>query len=138
MHGGQSRLLAGPDVSGHKTLARLCLALLVGLRGRHHHLTPAVSRSSRVQTATHKLSETVSLTDVLAIDLTSVNEGCVLVELLPGSQPLLAWQGASEGDTMRSARGDVEGREVGIVPGDWDWPTLRMNGLGGVTSPVMQ
>jgi hypothetical protein len=32
------------------------------------------------------------------------------------TQPLLAWQGAGEGDTVRLPRGDVEGGEVGVVP----------------------
>ena len=51
------------------------------------------------------------------------------------TKSLLAWQGASEGDAVRTAGGDVEGREVWIVPGDWDGPTLGVHCLGGVTRP---
>ena len=51
------------------------------------------------------------------------------------TQSLLAWQGASEGDAVWSARGDVEGGEVGVVPGHGDGPTLGVHRLGGVTRP---
>ena len=51
------------------------------------------------------------------------------------TKSLLAWQGASEGDAVGSARGDVEGGEVGVVPGHGDGPTLGVHRLGGVTRP---
>ena len=48
------------------------------------------------------------------------------------TQSLLARERPGEGDTVRPAGGDVEGREVRIVPGHRDGPTLGVDGLGGV------
>ena len=39
---------------------------------------------------------------------------------------------------MRSARGDVESWEVGIIAGHWDRPALGVDCLGGITSPAVQ
>ena len=74
----------------------------------------------------------------LSVDLTGVDECGVLVELLPGPEPLLAGQGAGEGDAVRAARGDVQGGEVGVIAGHGDGPTLRVHSLGGVTSPIIR
>ena len=49
------------------------------------------------------------------------------------TESLLAREGPGEGDAVRPAGGDVEGREVGVVTGDWDRPALRVDCLGGVT-----
>ena len=49
------------------------------------------------------------------------------------TESLLAGEGPGEGDTVGPAGGNVEGREVGVVPGDWDRPALRVDCLGGVT-----
>ena len=135
VHGGQSGLLASPDVPRHEALPGLGLALLVGVRCRHHHLAAPVGRQSGVEPTTTELPQTVCLADVLAVDLTGVHKGRVLVELLPGPEPLLARQGACEGDAVRPARGDIQGGEVGVIAGHGDGPTLRVHSLGGVASP---
>ena len=90
MHGRQGGLLTRSDVSGHETLPGLSLALLVGLRGGHHHLTTTMSRSSGVETTPLELSQTVRLADILTIDLTRVNKRSVLIQLLSWSQSLLS------------------------------------------------
>ena len=135
VHGGQSGLLAGSDVSCDEALAGLGLALLVGVRGRHHHLAAPVGRQSGVEPTSAELPQAVRLADILAVDLTRVHKGRVLVELLPGSEPLLAGQGPREGDAVRSARGDVQGGEVWVIAGHGDGPTLGVHRLRGVTSP---
>ena len=63
----------------------------------------------------------------LSVDLTGVDECGVLVELLPGPEPLLAGQGPGEGDAVRAARGDVQGWEVRVVARHGDGPTLRVH-----------
>ena len=52
------------------------------------------------------------------------------------TESLLAGEGPGEGDTVGAAGGNIEGREVGVVPGDWDRPALRVDSLGGVTGPA--
>ena len=85
VYGGQGRLLASPVVPRHVALAQLGLALLVGLRGRHHDL-PAVDRGrGPLHLAAAEVPQAVGLADVLAVDVTGVHEGGVLVELLPGT-----------------------------------------------------
>ena len=90
VHGRQGGLLTRSDVSGHETLPGLSLALLVGLRGGHHHLTTTMSRSCGVETTPLELSQTVRLADILTIDLTRVNKCSVLIQLLSWSQSLLS------------------------------------------------
>ena len=85
VYGGQGGLLAGPVVPRHVALAQLGLALLVGLRGRHHDLAPVYGRGRPLHLAPAEVPETVRLADVLAVDVTGVHEGGVLVELLPGT-----------------------------------------------------
>ena len=85
VYGGQGGLLAGPVVPRHVALAQLGLALLVGLRGRHHDLPPVYGRGRPLHLAPAEVPETVRLADVLAVDVTGVHEGGVLVELLPGT-----------------------------------------------------
>ena len=63
----------------------------------------------------------------LSVDLTGVDECRVLVELLPGAEPLLAGQRPGEGDAVRAARGDVEGGEVGVIAGHGDGPALGVH-----------
>ena len=103
MHGSKGGLLTGSDVSSHEALPRLGLALLVGVGGWHHHLAAPMGGQSGVESAPAELPQAVRLADVLTVDLTRVHKGRVLIELLPGSQPLLARQGPGEGDTVRSA-----------------------------------
>ena len=129
VHGGQSGLLAGSDVPRHEALPGLGLALLVGVRGRHHHLAATMGRQSGVEPTPAELPQAVCLADVLAVDLTRVHEGRVLVELLPGPEPLLARQGAGEGDAVRPTRGDVEGGEVGVITGHGDGPAFGVHSL---------
>ena len=52
------------------------------------------------------------------------------------TESLLAGEGPGEGDAVRPTGGDVEGREVGVVPGHRDGPTLGVDCLGGVTGPA--
>ena len=61
----------------------------------------------------------------------TVNVNVVLL-----TESLLAGEGPGEGDTVRPPRGNVEGREVGIVPRHRDGPTLWVDSLGGVTGPA--
>ena len=63
----------------------------------------------------------------LSVDLTGVDECGVLVELLPGSEPLLAGQGAGEGNAVRAARGDVQGGEVRVIARHGDGPALGVH-----------
>ena len=63
----------------------------------------------------------------LSVDLTGVDECGVLVELLPGPEPLLAGQGAGKGYAVRAARGDVQGGEVRVVARHGDGPALGVH-----------
>ena len=83
MHGGQGGLLTGPQVAPVEAPARLCLALFVVVGGRHHDLAPAVGRERHVQPAACELAQVVAVADVLAVHLAGVDEGGVLVQLLP-------------------------------------------------------
>ena len=63
----------------------------------------------------------------LSVDLTGVDECGVLVELLPGPEPLLAGQRPGEGNAVRAARGDVQRGEVRVVARHGDGPALRVH-----------
>ena len=63
----------------------------------------------------------------LSVDLTGVDECGVLVELLPGPEPLLAGQGPGEGDAVRAARGDVQCGEVRVIARHGDGPALGVH-----------
>ena len=85
VYGRQGGLLASPMVPGHVALAELGLALLVGLRGRHHDLPPVYGGGRPLHLAPAEVPETVRLADVLAVDVTGVHECRVLIKLLPGT-----------------------------------------------------
>ena len=87
----QRRLLAGAVVPGDEAVPGLRLTLLARLRRWHQVLPSAVRRQGDVEPAAGELAQLVGVADVLPVDLARVQEGRVLVELLPRSWGLKSW-----------------------------------------------
>ena len=133
----QARILSRTDVSGFKAETGRGLTFRLATRLRKK-LLAAEGRHSSVESSAGEGAQTACFAWSSAVNVRCVDVGRVLIDLLAGSQTLLAGQGACKGHAQRTSGADVDSREERVVARDGNGPAFRMDALSGVTVAAVE